>query len=222
MKRFIIICGHYGCGKTNFALNYALQLAKEGEKVTLCDLDIVNPYFCSVEHKDELKAAGVNFISTTYAGTNLDLPSIPAEMYSVFNSDDTIIFDVGGDDAGAAVLGRFHEHLSQIDYEMFYVINKYRTEVDTPEEAKQLLSEIETASRCKATAVVNNSHLKQETIKETILSSVDYAKKAAEVLGLPLLFTTVPVQLYMKEKETFDNTGEKFLPVEVIVKAPWE
>ena len=56
--RIHIICGHYGCGKTNLALNLALTLRRKGEKVTVADLDIVNPYFRTADYKEVLEKQG--------------------------------------------------------------------------------------------------------------------------------------------------------------------
>ena len=108
MKRITLVCGHYGSGKTNFALNLAVNAAKSGEKITLVDLDIVNPYFRTADYKDELEAAGVNVIAQNLEGTTLDAPALTARMFSIFEeSMGRVIVDVGGDDAGAAALGRF-------------------------------------------------------------------------------------------------------------------
>ena len=102
MKRITLVCGHYGSGKTNFALNLAVNAAKSGEKITLVDLDIVNPYFRTADYKDELEAAGVNVIAQNLEGTTLDAPALTARMFSIFEeSMGRVIVDVGGDDAGA-------------------------------------------------------------------------------------------------------------------------
>ena len=73
-SRVTVICGHYGCGKTNLALNLALEAAAKGEKVTVADLDIVNPYFRSSEYGGLLEEHGVRLIAPVFAGTTLDTP----------------------------------------------------------------------------------------------------------------------------------------------------
>ena len=170
--RITVICGHYGCGKTNLALNLALEAAAAGERVTVADLDIVNPYFRSSEYGGLLQERGVRLIAPVFAGTTLDTPTLPPELYSIFEEAAGRVFiDAGGDDAGVTALGGLHALLDQAGYDMLYVINRYRVLSQTPEEAAALLGEIEAASRLKATALVNNSHLGVETRLDTLTAA---------------------------------------------------
>ena len=105
-KRFLVLVGNYGSGKTELALNRAMDFVTRG-KTTLVDLDIVNPYFRSGEKADMLREAGVRVLMPTFALSTVDIPALPAEIQSVFElPSDHVIFDVGGDDTGAAALGR--------------------------------------------------------------------------------------------------------------------
>lgn len=221
-KRITIVCGHYGCGKTNLSINLAIDCAKAGKTVTLVDLDLVNPYFRSSEYEDVLKKNGVNVIAPVYANTTLDLPMLPAELNSIFtNSSDHIILDVGGDDAGSTVLGTISSKIREAEYDMLYVVNRYRALTTTAEEAVELLKEIEAASRLKATAVVNNSHLKNLTTAQNILDSAEFAQNAAEMLKLPLLFTTVPKQIGSQQIQQLSKIPNLY-PIEIYVRSPWE
>ena len=216
LNRITLVTGHYGCGKTNLSLNLALDFARRGEKCAVVDLDIVNPYFRSSDYDELLEKNGVRLIAPRYARSALDVPSLPAEIYSVFDSiDGRVIIDVGGDDAGATALGRYAAKFAGLEYTMLYVVNKYRPLTAESGEAAELLSEIETASRLKATAVVNNSHRMGGTAGETILSSVEYAEEAARMLGLPLLFTTAPRAIANK------LTCPDIYPVDIHVRTPW-
>ncbi|NTW28092.1 MAG: ParA family protein [Coriobacteriia bacterium] len=224
IKRFTIVTGHYGCGKTNLSINLALDLAKEHGEVTLVDLDIVNPYFRSSDYAQMLAEQGVRVISPTFAGTTLETPSLSAAVYSAFESAGAVIFDVGGDDAGATTLGRFSREIAAIDFCMLYVVNRYRNLIATPAEAADLLAEIEAASHLQATAVVNNSHLRDETTAATVLDSIGYARETAGLLGLPLAFTTVPKRLAHEFSEVPGAATyiENAYPVGVYVRTPWE
>lgn len=218
MEQIRVICGHYGTGKTNFALNIALDAAKEGQKVTLVDLDIVNPYFRSSGYAELLRAQGVNVISPNMAGTTLDAPGLSAGIFSVFDQvRGTAILDVGGDDAGATALGRFSARLRENGYEMLYVVNAYRAMVGTPERAVELLREIEAASRLEAAGIVNNSHLARQTTAQVVPDSIEYAQRTAALAGLPLVAHTVPRDLAAQ----LDQTVEKIYPIDIIVKLPW-
>lgn len=224
IKRFTVVTGHYGCGKTNFCLNLALDLAKEHPEVTLVDLDIVNPYFRSSDRTPLLAAAGVRVIAPTFAGTTLETPSLPAAVNAVFDSTGIVIFDVGGDDAGATALGRYSRDIEKLDYDLLYVVNRYRSLTTTAAEAVDLLGEIETASHLRATGVVNNSHLQAETTVGTVLDSREYARDAAEMLGLPLVCTTVPRALASEFSDVPDEATfvHNRYPVGVYVRTPWE
>lgn len=212
----IIICGHYGCGKTNLALNMAADFSAKGEQVTLIDLDIVNPYFRSSDYAEFIKEHNIELIAPTFAHSNLDLPALPAEMYSVFTRKGRRIIDVGGDDAGATALGRFAPQLKNVGYTMLYVVNKYRIQSSTPEEACELLGEIEQASRLKADYIVNNSHLMEFSNAETIADSVGFAAETARLLGLPIAFTSAEKNIAAQ------LDSEDIYPVEIIVKKPWD
>jgi hypothetical protein len=223
IKRFTVVTGHYGCGKTNLSINLALDLAREGSEVLLVDLDIVNPYFRSSDSAALLAAHGVRLISPTFAGTTLDTPSLPAAVYSAFDAPGAVIFDAGGDDAGATALGRYSAEIRAIDHDLLYVVNRYRNLTSTPAEAVALLREIEGASHLKATGVVNNSHLQSETTVATVLDSVAYAEETAATLGLPLVCTTVPSGLRDAFSERAGDATylQNAYPVRIHVTTPW-
>lgn len=221
LKDFIVICGHYGCGKTNFSINLALDYKAKGRDVTLVDMDLVNPYFRTSDFGDFLTGNGIHLIAPTYGHTNLDIPALDTAVYGIFENKDVVIVDAGGDDVGATVLGRFHEQFAQTDYDMIYLINMYRNLTQTAEDAADILREIESASRLKCTCVGNNSHLKADTKAQTILDSLTFAEKTAGLLKLPLLFSTCRRDLC--DGLSFDEKvyGEKY-PVDIHVKTVWE
>lgn len=189
-NRITVVTGHYGSGKTSLSLNLALKAAAAGRRVCLVDLDIVNPYFRAADRTDILTQKGVRVIAPVYARTNLDIPALPAEIYSAFDEKDAaVILDVGGDDAGAAALGRFAPLITAEPYSHLYVVNARRPLTRSPEEAVAILREIEAAGHVPATAVVNNTNLGPETDAGVIESSASFARAVAEQAGLPLAFT---------------------------------
>lgn len=206
-KRITIFAGHYGSGKTNIAVNYALRLREEtGEKVSLADLDIVNPYYRAKDSTDILAEKGIRLISSDFANSNVDLPALPGEAYSIIDDGDTFaVCDVGGDDRGAYALGRYREGILKEDYEMLLVINKYRPLTRKVSDLREIMAEIETAAGIPFTGIVNNSNLGLETTKEDVEASYEYAREAAEVTGLPIRFTTVWEKIYPEFKENTEN-----------------
>ncbi len=191
-KRLTLFAGHYGSGKTNIAVNYAILLAAEGKKVCIGDLDIVNPYFRTADSAKELKEAGVELICPQYANTNVDLPALPAEGYRLVQDNRIYaIMEIGGHDRGAYALGRYTPYiLEEGNYRMAFVANCYRPLTRTPEEALEVMGEIEAACHLKFTCIINNSNLAAETTPQTVLDSVPYMERLCKLSGLPLWLTT--------------------------------
>ena len=187
-KRLTLFAGHYGSGKTNIAVNYALLLAKEGKQVCIADLDIVNPYFRTKDSEEVLSAAGIHVISPQYANTNVDLPALPAESYRLVQDKATYgIMDIGGDDRGAYALGRFTPAIkAEGDYRMAFVVNCYRPLTPTAQDALEIMREIEAACGLQFTCIVNNSNLGPETTPEVLLDSLDFVRELSQISGLPL------------------------------------
>ena len=191
-KRLTLFAGHYGSGKTNIAVNYALLLAREGKAVCIGDLDIVNPYFRTKDSAKELENTGVTLISPQFANSNVDLPALPAEAYRLV-ADKSVygIMDIGGDDRGAYALGRYVPAIvEENNYRMVFVANCYRPLTRTPEDAMEVMREIETACGLKFTDLINNSNLGSETTPETVLQSHEYMEKLSSISGLPVFATT--------------------------------
>ena len=190
-KRVTLFAGHYGSGKTNIAVNYALHLAKSGYPVTIADLDIVNPYFRTKDSAEALEQAGIRLISSAYANSNVDVPALPAELYALTQDKSRYaILDVGGDDRGALALGRYAaDILEEQNYEMIFVANFYRPLTTTAEEALAVMKEIETAGNIPFTAIVHNSNLGRETTPSDVTDKEKEAEKLSALSGLPLLFT---------------------------------
>ncbi len=191
-KRLTLFAGHYGSGKTNIAVNYALHLAAEGKKVCIADLDIVNPYFRTKDSASVLETAGVELISPQFANTNVDLPALPAEAYRLVQDKSIYgIMDIGGDDRGAYALGRYTPFIKEEnDYRMAFVANPYRPLTRTPVEALEVMREIEAACSLAFTCIVNNANLGKETTAEAVLETADYMERLSALSGLPLWLTT--------------------------------
>lgn len=219
IKRVTVFAGHYGSGKTNIAVNYALETAKLGRKTAIADIDIVNPYFRTKDSEQVLEDAGIRLISSEYANTNVDTPALPADIYSVFaDKSITAVIDVGGDDRGALALGRYVPYMKQEnDYEMLYVINKYRYLTADARSAVEVMGEIETAAGVKFTGIVNNSNIGEETTANSVLKSVEYAQEVSHLTGLDIKMTTVKEELVGELSGKID----KLQPIKLYVRQSW-
>lgn len=206
-KRLTLFAGHYGSGKTNIAVNYAIHLKDTGHSVVIADLDIVNPYFRTKDSEAELKEKGIELLCSPYAGSNLDIPSLPQEMYRAVQDKSTFaVMDIGGDDAGAVALGRFAPFIKEEDnYEMIFVVNFFRPLTRTADEALEIMREVENASHLKFTAIANNSNLGEDTTADDILSTVSETEKLSEMSSLPVIMTTVKKDLVIALEEKIDN-----------------
>lgn len=207
MKRITLFAGHYGSGKTNIAVNWAKHIKSQGKSVKIIDLDIVNPYFRTKDSENDLSKMGIEVICSEYANTNLDAPALPKEIYTAVSSkEDYLVIDVGGDDRGAVALGRYTEDIiSENNYDMLFVANCFRPLTKTPEDALEIMREIETASHIPFTAIVNNSNLGEETTAEDVLSSMEYINKLSEISGLPVFMITAVNSVFDKIKEKCPN-----------------
>ena len=191
-KRLTLFAGHYGSGKTNIAVNYAMALADEGKKVCIADLDIVNPYFRTKDSEVELREKGIDLISSRYANSNVDLPAIPADSYRLVQDRSVYgVVDIGGDDRGAYALGRFADAIkAEDDYRMAFVLNKYRPLTSTVDDAVEIMREIEVACGIRFTCIVNNSNIGSETTRDDLLESVGFAEAVSRATGLPIWLHT--------------------------------
>ncbi len=222
LKPVTVITGHYGVGKTNLAINLALDARYAGLEVRVADLDVVNPYFRSSDYRDLLEDAGVQVIAPRDAGTTLDAPAISGQVSAALDwargeAGRLLIVDAGGDDAGATALGRFAGGIAEGGYDLLYVVNRSRNLTHDAHEALSVLREIEAAGHLHATAVANNTHLADFTDGEVLLRGVGFAQEVAALAGLPLAFSAVSRRML----EDADIPGVRY-PVSVYVRKPWE
>lgn len=212
-----ILCGHYGTGKTNLAVNLALQAAGQGEAVTVMDLDVVNPYFRTADFRELFRERGIRLIAPTYAGTNLDIPVLPPSVAAAIRTGEgRLILDVGGDDDGAVALGGFSALLEQRGYSMLYVVNPYRELEPDPEEDAALLERIQQSSRLRVTHLVNNANLGPETTPQLVRKAAPYLEELSRITGIPVLWTAV------ESRYAGQFPPDGILPIEVYVKLPWD
>ena len=211
-----IITGHYGSGKTEVAVNLAFRFKREGNAVSIADLDIVNPYFCSRERKDEMRAQGIRVIVSK--GADSDLPAINPEVYALFEPNICGIIDAGGDAAGAQALGRFAQKIKTIPYELLCVVNFNRPETSTPQKAEMYLRQIEYSARLTMTGLINNTHLDRQTTTHDISRGVELTRELSILTGIPIRFHAVEERFVnLSELENEPN-----LPLQLYMKKPWE
>ena len=191
MKRINIFVGHYGSGKTELAVNFAIKNKAD----LIADLDTVNPYFRTNDAKEILEKAGIRVVAPYYAGTNVDLPSLPPEVYAAFTDNKTAVLDIGGDDDGAYVLGRFKEYITEENSEVYFVINVLRPETDSAEKIIEMIKAIEYASRLKVTYLINNTNLMGETVYSHVEKGEAIVKEVSRLTNIPFFGNAVKKEL---------------------------
>ncbi|MBQ4435255.1 MAG: hypothetical protein II879_04090 [Clostridia bacterium] len=193
IKRVTLFAGHYGSGKTNIAVNYALYLRSLGKPVAIGDLDIVNPYYRAKDSQAELEKAGIRVIASAYANSNVDVPALPQEMYSLTEDRKTFaVMDIGGDDRGALALSRYIPAIAEENnYDLLFVFNRSRPLTRDAQSAMTIMREIETACGLPFTGIVHNTNLGRETTPRTILDALPVVQELCGMSSLPLLFTAV-------------------------------
>lgn len=191
-KRLRVVTGHFGSGKTEFSVNYAIKLAGENKKTCIVDLDIVNPYFSVREVRDYLESLGIRVVAPSIEVTTAELSTVPPEVLTAFdNKEYEVVLDIGGDDVGAVALGQYNRFFREEPYDMYFVINTNRPFTSTPDGIVEYVESIQRASRLKASYLINSTNMSYETTVEDIVKGQKIILEAAERLGLPLKYTCV-------------------------------
>ena len=219
-KRISIFTGHFGSGKTEVAVNYALKLSEMYKKTAIVDFDIVNPFFRTADARKELEERGVKVLTPLYANTNVDVPSLPPEINMLFeNKDYRAVFDVGGDELGAKVLSRYNTDILADESEMYFVINTRRPMTLSDRGIEEMIRDIEWSSKLKVDWLVNNTNLLGETTPEIIREGAEIIEKVSEKLGIPLGFTSGMGQALSAADE---GSGKNKLYMQKHILLPWD
>lgn len=219
-KRLIIVTGHYGSGKTEFAVNKAIELSKHYDNVAIADLDIVNTYFRSREKKEFLESIGVHVCDSSVRTPALDLPAISAEAMGIITKNDRMaVLDIGGDPVGARVLARFANLVKKTDYELLYVINANRPETQTVKTVIEYLRAIEITSGLNVTGLVNTTHLLKDTSVEDVERGHEIAKAVSKETGIPI-YCEVAIEP-VAEKITNEEIKDKLFPIKMYMREDW-
>jgi hypothetical protein len=194
MGRFIILIGNYGSGKTEIALNLAVNSAEKGFKTKVVDLDKVNDYFRMSDRVELLNEKKIDVVSPTYAGRGVTPVNMSAAVASAFAGDwDLVVFDVGGDAAGAMSLGRYHQDFAQLPegtLEVYDIVNVFRPMSESPERVIKLKGEMEDFARQKVTGFVNNSNLLTLASADDLRRGYDVIRETSDITGIPVALTT--------------------------------
>lgn len=219
-KRIRIITGHYGSGKSEFSMNYITKLRELVDgKVAIADLDVVNVYFRTREKRELLESKGITVIDSSVRASTLDVPAVSPQIASTAGDPSyNYLMDVGGDSVGARVLGRFSSHITNEDYDMFFVINANREETTTPEQVIEHIRSIERTSKLKVTGLINNTHLVRETTIDDVLKGQELAKRVSSMTNIPIKYVVCLETFIDKLPQNIE--GQVF-PIKLYMRDPW-
>lgn len=222
MKKITVLYGNYGSGKTELSLGMALKAKQDTDKVTLVDLDVVNPYFRSSEHKSMLEEKGIRVIAPVYANTAVDLPTIPPDVYTAFSSD-AAIFDCGGDAAGATALGSLKSHFDQTqgNTQILFVINTCRPFQTDVAEIEDSLRRIETNARLKADGFVLNSNLGKDTTGQELIDGYELLYPLSQKLNLPISIVSGTENSVNEFKKSGIEYNGDFFIIKPMMRLDW-
>ncbi|MGE5626887.1 MAG: P-loop NTPase [Solirubrobacterales bacterium] len=219
MSRIKIFSGHFGSGKTEISINYAIYLAKMGKKVAIVDIDIVNPYFCTRDVREMLEEHGIRVISADRNLSNAELMVVPAEVLAVFNDKSyEVVIDVGGDDQGAIVLGQYNRYFNEEPYDMYFVVNNNRPFTSDIEGVEEYMRSIQRVSRLKITHFISNTNMSYETTAEDVLRGDREMVKLSQKTGIPYAYTVCATEFAQDLKGKVH--GDIF-PIDIYMKPPW-
>lgn len=218
--RITIFTGHFGSGKTEVSVNYAIQLAETGRKTVIVDLDIVNPFFRTADAKKPLEEKGIKVIVPLYANTNVDVPSLPAQINTVFEDRSyNVVLDVGGDDLGARILSRYNNEILSEDHIHYFVINTRRPMTRTPEEIELMLDEIQNSARLPVDRFVNNANLLGSSSPEVLAEASGIIGKVSAKHGIPIGMVSGMEEVL---REYTGDPGVERLCLEKYIRLPWD
>ncbi|MGL4392759.1 MAG: P-loop NTPase [Fusobacteriaceae bacterium] len=223
-KRIKIISGHYGSGKTEFAVNFALKLSGEGKKVAIADLDIVNPYFRTRECEELFYKNKIEVLGYILKGDSSDLPAVSGNVSKPFydKSIEEYIIDLGGDSSGSKAFASFRTNLNPDECDLFFLVNANRPETSNLVNTLNHLQTIEGTLNLRVTKLVNSTHLLWDTTEEDLFRGNNLTIEISEKLGLPIEYTICNEKLLASLSEDIKEklAGELF-PVKMIMRKKW-
>lgn len=219
-NRIRIITGHYGSGKSEFVMNYVTKLRTHiSGKIALSDLDVVNVYFRTREKKDLLQSLDILAIDSSINAPTLDLPAISPQVVTPINDESyDYIMDIGGDDVGARLVGRFSNEIKEKEYDMFCVVNANREQTQTYDQVIHHIKAIERTSKLKVTGLINNTHLIRSTTIEDILRGQKLVEEVSNATNIPIKYVTCMESLV--DQLPKDLKGEIF-PIKLYMREDW-
>jgi hypothetical protein len=206
--------GEYASGKSENAVNRAIDLCRRGLPVTLVDLDTVEPVYTIRPIKKELEAMGINVVAwetRDTVGLGEAGSVIKGSMRWVLRRPGNIIMDVGYGVHGARIFNLIEGAFENPYLKIIAVINMSRPFTSTVE---NILEYVATLGRVDA--LLNNTHMAEETTVEIVQKGAIGVAEAAKILGMSVVATSA-VQEIADKIGPIDAVGNPVWPLERIM-----
>ena len=210
----IVFLGNSGSGKSEMAINFALEIRKLTDKdVHLFDMDQTKPLFRS---RDLIELVESNNIKMHSGKGLLDSPIVPSGVEeSSSNKNEISIYDVGGNDIGAFTMGQYSDFFNTDDTQVFYVYNYYRPFSDNDRHVEKNLFSILNASRIKEIGIIGNPNYGVTTDESVFEHGVEETKKIVAKLEYEISAFTVRNELY---SELMIKECLPIIPIKLYIK----
>ncbi|MDY3868233.1 MAG: hypothetical protein SOZ52_02530 [Pyramidobacter sp.] len=219
----IAVTGALGSGKTEWVLNLALGLKAAQERVTIADVDIINPYFCIRQVVSALEDKGFKVLTAPGQTKWADMPLVTAEIdWALSAPESKLLMDIGGDAEGALALKQYQKRIIQAGYLLILVVNAFRPQTSSVAGIDLMRRRMEEICGLKVGAVISNSHLMAETTADDVYEGYKTVQKAADFMGLPLLYASASPGIYEDAAAKMKNESVSVWPVSRYMLLPWE
>lgn len=218
-KKNFTFLGEAGSGKTEIAINFAMELARSGvPNIHFFDLDQTKPLFRSRDVLGELEQAGITF---HYEKQLADAPTIGGGTAELLNDPSAIcVLDIGGNQQGSRMIGRYAHLTRRADAANFFVINPYRPWSRQIESIDKTMTDVLRMARISLanTAVICNPNQRMGTTEADVLQGI---AKTEEMLGEFLDISCVCVMRELR-KGVEEKTTLPVFPLDLYMKYAWE
>lgn len=215
-----LFLGHFGSGKTEVAIHYALSLCTGPKRPALLDLDFITPYYRTRDVAEELLGLGVDVIAPEGDLSRSDLPVVTAKATQILlYGDGPVVADIGGDE-GARVVGSLAGGLQPGSYQALMVVNPYRPGTGSPAQVAEYARWLEGVARIRFTGMVCNANTGPLTEPAHVLAGLKQVEAAAAHLGLPVVMVSAAAGV--AAQLDLPGSGPKVLPLKLRMRPPWE
>ncbi len=187
MSRFIeIFAGAYASGKSETAINRARQFSEAGNKITLVDLDTVEPAYTLRPIAKELKSMGINVITQPdNFGLGEAASYVTPAQINCFSEEGDIIIDVGYGAGGLDILDILNNIEAEKNLQAYLVVNTAKFETSTVDNIIEYTNFAQ-GGKYKFSGMISNTHFGDETTKEDVINGYNKLKEVSLKLNLPV------------------------------------